>query len=544
MWWNPLTLAGTDPRTRLAPIAGAVLAALLGAPGAGLAQEAATGARPVASAEGAATDLPAFPDLPEAFGPDWLSDTVTRPHANVATSASRAPIRVLPLGAVELDAVGLLPRSITGLPPGLWGQSEPETLVRLFAAQPISGLPAALSFSQTLALAELDPPAGEAAEDGALFLARLDMLLARGALDPALALMERAGPTQPAVFQRFFDVSLLTGHGDRACAAMAAIPDIAPTFPARIFCLARTGDWPAAALTLGTGEALGRIGREDADLLARFLDPELFEGEPPLPPDPDLTPLDFQLRMAIAERPDLTGLPLAFLHADLSPLAGWRAQLHASERLMRSGAIEPQQWFAIYTARVPSASGGVWERVRAVQAVDAALLAGDAEAVERHLPEAFARMQEAGLAVAFSTVFAERLRRVPLTGEAGMLSRQIGLLSPDYEEIARGTVPQTDAEAFAFAIAKGEPTEAPVTDDAVAAALAAAFGAPGGAGDHRYRWFLDNDRMGEAFLRAMLVLGNREADPADLTDALRLLRGVGLEDVARRAALQLMLDGG
>jgi hypothetical protein len=225
----------------------------------------------------ASTDLP--PALPEAFAPDWLSDTVTRPHANVATSATRPQFEILPIDAVELDAVGLLPRSITGLTPNLWGASETEVLARLFRAQPVSGLPAALSLTEMLALAELAPPADGRAAEGELFLARLDMLLARGALDPALALMERAGPTDREVFRRFFDVSLLTGHGDRACRAMEANPDIAPTFPARIFCLARSGDWPAAALSFGTGEALGRFEPMEADLIARFLDPELFEGE-------------------------------------------------------------------------------------------------------------------------------------------------------------------------------------------------------------------------------------------------------------------------
>jgi hypothetical protein len=202
------------------------------------------------------------------------------------------------------------------------------------------------------------------------------MLLARGALDPALALMERAGPTDPQVFRRFFDVSLLTGHGDRACRAMDANPDIAPTFPARIFCLARGGDWPAAALSFGTGEALGRFEPMEADLIARFLDPELFEGEGP-------SATGSRAHAAVVpdahghrgtSRPD--GAAPRLVHADLSQLAGWRAQLDAAERLTRSGAIEPQQWFAIYTARVPSASGGVWDRVAAVQALDAALLAG------------------------------------------------------------------------------------------------------------------------------------------------------------------------
>jgi hypothetical protein len=202
---------------------------------------------------------PTLPDLPEAFVPSWLSDTVTRPHANIATSTARPQFEILPIDAVELDAVGLLPRSITGLPEDLWGTSEVADLARLFRAQPVTGLPAALAFTEMLSLSELVPPSGADAQRGELFLARLDMLLARGALDQALALMERAGPTDPQVFRRFFDVSILTGHADRACRAMDANPDIAPTFPARIFCLARGGDWPAAALSFGTGEALGRF---------------------------------------------------------------------------------------------------------------------------------------------------------------------------------------------------------------------------------------------------------------------------------------------
>jgi hypothetical protein len=50
--------------------------------------------------------------------------------------------------------------------------------------------------------------------------------------------------------------------------------------------------------------------------------------------------------------------------------------------------------------------------------------------------------------------------------------------------------------------------------------------------------------MGEAFLRAALVLGDREADPGDIADTLVLFRSVGLEDLARRASLQLMLAEG
>jgi len=487
------------------------------------------------------TAPPALPDLPEASQPDWLSNTVTRPHGNIATSATAPEITVMPIGAVQLDAVGLLPGSITGLPTNLWGASEAETLAQLIRAQPVQGLPAIQSFTETLALAELSPQQDSDTTSEALFLARLDMLLARGALDPAQALIERAGPTREQVFRRWFDVSLLSDHASRACAAMQANPDIAPTFPARIFCLARSGDWSAAALSLGTGEALGRITREEGDLIARFLDPELFEGEPPLPPDPNLTPLTFQMRVAIGERPDTTGLPLAFAHADLSDLAGWRAQLDAAERLTRSGAIEPTQWLAIYTDRVPSASGGVWDRVAALQRVDAAILAADARDVSQHLTSAWAAMEQAGLEVAFAEVYADLLLRLPLTGEAGLLARRIGLLSSTYERVAQNAVPQTATERFAFDIARGLPTIAPPGSSRTAQAVAAAFSAP--LPDHRYAWFVANNRLGEGLLRAALVLSAPVADSDDLTDALVLYRAVGLEDVARRAALQLLLIG-
>jgi hypothetical protein len=131
------------------------------------------------------------------------------------------------------------------------------------------------------------PPA-DAGGRGALLLARIDELLDVGALEQAAALLDAAGSAEPELFRRSFDVALLTGTEDRACAQMRANPQLAPTFPARIFCLARSGDWNAAALTLRTAQALGFVTEEEDALLSRFLDPELYEGDPPLAGnDPD-----------------------------------------------------------------------------------------------------------------------------------------------------------------------------------------------------------------------------------------------------------------
>lgn len=475
-------------------------------------------------------------EIAPAAEPEWLSETLLSPHGDIATSATPSEITVMPIGAVSLDAVGLLTPIQTGLPADLWAGSDSETLANLFRAQPTLGLPAVQSFTTMLALAELNPPPDSTAE-AELFLARLDMLLSRGAIDAARAMMERAGPTAPQVFRRWFDVSLLTGQPDRACAAMRANPDIAPSFPARIFCLARSGDWPAAALTLGTGEALGFIPPEEVELITRFLDPELAEEVAPLPLDLAPSPLHYVMRVAIGERPGANQLPLAFAHADLGDVAGWRAQLDAAERLARAGAITADQWQLIYTSRVPSASGGVWERVAALQAFDVALLAQDTDAVAATLPDAWGAMHEASLEVAFAESYATRLLRLPLIGEAAELAREVALLSGEYETVAQMAVPQSAEERFLFAIARGQ-SAAPAPDDSMSRMIADVFART--AMPDRFARMVAENRIGEALLRASLVLSDG-ADPDDIGDALALFRALGLETVARRAALQLLL---
>ena len=480
---------------------------------------------------------PAQEAVEDAAPPAWLSDTLLSPHGNIAVTATPAEITVMPIGAVSLDAVGLLSPIQTGLPADLWAGSDSATLANLFRAQPDLGLPSVQRFTTMLALAELNPPTDSTAE-AELFLARLDMLLSRGAIDAARAMMERAGPTAPQVFRRWFDVTLLTDQPDRACAAMRANPDIAPSFPARIFCLARSGDWSAAALSLGTGEALGFIDAQEGELIARFLDPELFEGEPPMPLDLAPSPLHYVMRVAIGERPGAGQLPLPFAHADLADVAGWRAQLDAAERLARAGAIAPAQWQLIATSRVPSASGGVWDRIDALQEFDVALLAQDPTAVADTLPPAWAAMQEAHLEVPFAELYSQRLMRLPLTGDPAMLARRVALLSGDYESVAQMAVPQSPGERFLFAIARGQ-SAPPAPAGALPRLIAGAFSST--EIPDRYARMVSEERIGEALLRAALVLGDGSGDFDDMQDALALFRALGLESVARRTALELLI---
>ncbi|MEI4470471.1 hypothetical protein [Frigidibacter sp. MR17.24] len=478
---------------------------------------------------------------------DWLSRSVATPvalprrgpaEAPVAAEAAPEQIAVTPLGDTTLDALGLVPAAQAGLARDLWGETPTEVLVGQIAAERTDMLPALRQLLYRLLTTELDPPF-DAQADGRLFLARVDKLLDLGALDPAMALLSLPDEPRPEPFRRWFDVSLLLGEEDRACETMNATPNIAPTFPARIFCLARGGDWSAAALSLGTGEALGQVDGETAELLARFLDPELADGAEPLPVPARVSPLVLRMMEAIGQPLPTATLPLAFAQSDLRDNVGWKARAEAAERLARSGAITPSQLFAIYAERPPAASGGVWDRIAAIAALDAAIARGDASLYEA-LPTAWAAMSAAELEVPFAETYGAQLAGLGLRGEAGAVAFRLGLLSPDYETVAQARAPRDGVEAFLVGLAKGDVTGL-VQPDQRGAAVRAAF-SRGAAPAAAEAQLLAGNRVGEAVLAAMgEITEGARGDLRDVTAGLKVLRAAGFEDAARRTALEFLI---
>lgn len=484
---------------------------------------------------------------------DWLSQSVAAPagqdNGGIAVAIDEPPVTgqggALPepvattaLDGPAPDGVGLIAPSVSGLPHDLWGAGLTREIAARLVAHPDDDLPALRQLFLTILLAEADPPV-DAAGKGELLQVRIDKLLSLGALEQASALIEAAGATTPELFRRAFDVGLLTGAEDRACEKMAAAPDLAPTVPARIFCLARSGDWDTAALTLHSAEALGEISADQAALLARFLDPDLFEGDP-VPPAPDpVTPLDWVMFDAIGEPLATDRLPIAFSYAELSPRAGWKAQIEAAERLTRGGTIPPNVILGLYTERAPAASGGVWDRAAAFQKFETALSSGDAARVASTLPEVWSRMQEAELEVPFSFLFGQRLIDLNLDGEAAAIALRVALLSPYLEAAARRMAPAGPQETFLVALANGDPT-AVVPPDSMARAIAAAYRTPALPAEGQA--LLDGKRTGEAILLAIDSIGRGvQGDLRGVTEGLSLLRAAGLPGVARRTALELMI---
>ena len=137
-------------------------------------------------------------------------------------------------------------------------------------------------------------------------------------------------------------------------------------------------------------------------------------------------------------------------------------------------------------------------------------------------------------------LFAPRLAKIKLDGKAAVIAWRLRLLSSEYESAAATPPDQTRQSRFLATLAKGEPASdlaASPQEKAIVRGFAQESEMPAA-----QKLLLDQGRLGEAILVTMKSFshgadGNLEAAALSLA-AFRLM---GLEDIARRAALQLLL---
>ncbi|MEP3688682.1 MAG: hypothetical protein ABJN05_16495 [Sulfitobacter dubius] len=459
----------------------------------------------------------------------------------VADNALAPEVQVTPLGDGAPRRIGLVPSSVTGLRGDIWMGSDTAALIDRIRDLPDLHLPAAQALLYTVLLAEAQAPQGEARNGDLLALARGEKLMELGALDPALSLIEQAGvTTSTAHFDLWMQLSLLTGTEHRVCERLMKAPHLTRDYGTRIFCNARAGNWENAALTFGSAQALGLLPEEQLELFDRFLNPDFYEGAEPLRVPRQMDPMTFRLFETIGEPLPSRILPRAYAVADLRDIAGWKSQLEAAERLTRAGALPDNLLLGLYTDRQPAASGGVWDRVAALQRFETALRTSSPEAVAKTLPPAWEAMREASLEVAFATLFAEPLSTIPLAGHAAILARDVALLSPAYEAAAARVIGRSPEDELLRAVARGDTPAGPAPDAPLAAAVHDAFTNSAPRAD---LMALARDKeLGMAVLRLLSLLHDgASGDTSALRDALATLRALGLEDTARRAALQIVL---
>lgn len=455
---------------------------------------------PLSASEWLSGSVKAPPRESSAWRPGDVPPPQIRGYGNpqpIAESGSVGKIEVTRLDGTNPDLAGTVTAGKAGLPKDLWRGSEVATISEQILQTPARP-PSMNALLQRILKAQLLPPEDAQTNRGQLFLARTDRLLDMGALDQAQALLFAAGHGDPEQFRRLFDIALLEGDESRACETMNTTPGIAPSFSARIFCLAHSGDWAAAAIGLNGADDLGLIDAEQAQLLTHFLHDSYVDSDEELIPSDRVSPLEFRIHEAIGQPLPTHPLPVAFAQSDLRANTGWKARLEAAERLARAGALTPSRLRGIYSEQEPAASGGVWERAATMQALEAAISAGD---VSTALPRAFDEFRSADMAGVLAAMVASDLP-MDSKDEAGQIT--------DWLRQWQGLPGSGQAETL---------TE-----------LQADLPKP------------PTDRMGEALLTAMTDIdAGMSGDLPRAARGIAMLRALGLDADADLAAAQLTL---
>lgn len=302
---------------------------------------------------------------------DWLSLPGLAPLTEELIEPSLRPsdetmtnITVTELALTETKSYGLIPAKISGIPKDFWTDLDPNMLGQLLGSLSTAGLPTTNELLLRALLAETDG-------NEAVLTARVQALLDRGAVHAAISLLEQSGINTPATFSLLGQSALLIGNTKRMCQSFISKPHLSKDEALKIYCLAREGDWELAVLTYFTLDALETFNPTISALIKVDLDPELI-GELSLGPivSKRVSELEFRLRESAGQRPPTQGLPLRFAYTDLSETTGWKQQLEAAEKLAIMSSLPANKLLEYYSKGSPSATGGIWERVRTVQALD------------------------------------------------------------------------------------------------------------------------------------------------------------------------------
>ena len=466
---------------------------------------------------------------------------ITNSLNRVSMAQANLPkIEVTKLDDVKSSSVGLLPPTVTGFPTSLWKESQADDLVGLLRNLGSPSSPAVQKLLFQMLLAEAEAPlTTDSAEE---FLSeRISILIESGAIDPAIALLERASPLPPKLVPKLFEASLLGSQYEPACKQVLDLGANYQNDAGRIYCYALEGDWLTASLIYNTTKALDNTETSTLLLLGEFL--EIEEPSEQLLPlnEIALTPLDFRLYETLGYHVTRENLGNAYIFGDLSGDNGWYAQLIAAERLAENGVIDANRFLGIFTAYDPQSSDGIWERVRAVQELDKALsLSSSIKEVELALENAWKLFQYSPNSAIFAEVFTPRLLDKELTPNSEIMAIKIGMLSSSFDAVISNSIAINAVEPIVFAFTNQEAKFVRPTTT-LEKTLLDAFYRPRIPSYARLQ--LADGKLGEVILNALIQLERGIAgDMQDLLESISTLRHVGLERVSQRTAIWLILS--
>lgn len=506
------------------------------------------------------------PDEPITVAP---SDETYGAVGGTAGGGFDADIGSTALAAPSVEAAGLVGAGALGLDDAMWGATPGARAIALIDAAEPTALHAVDRLLRRVLVAGATPPEGA---DG-LLAARARALIRFGAAEEASSLAGAAGrDASPALRRARAEAALIVGRDETLCEKDVLGAD-APADPGgtdafwpglRAYCLARTGD-PLAAVAVNAMVELGSVDPTDAPLLEALVDESLIDYVP-VPHASTLTPLRIAMlrSMGRVNRPSIESAPLPMI-AGLFALesTGAKGALIAAERLEAVGAIDTKILREMYVSFADAVDGPLGQRAKAVR--DAGK-APEAEAMGRAL------VATAGDGFAqFARVMAPMAARIPadrarglntlgyalrdamllggFTGEAGAWSREQGTATPEERADIAAVMAVADAGwSDAWTRDFGDILRARTRggDEHARRALASLAGlgiAPRpDMPDEGILRAAREQKVAETVLTAAAMLGTESPPTARTLDTvIRALRRVGLEEEARRIAIEAMI---
>ena len=465
---------------------------------------------------------------------EWLSKENSKFQKNILDvknldKENADDIQVTTLSSRDYQTIGLLPIYVTGIPTTIWRNSNFDDLEYSFKKMPTFSYSPIQELVYALLLAEARPPLDEP-ERYAFLEARLNKLLKYGAVDPAIALIERASPVPERMIPLLFNISLLSSNNFPVCDPIFQYTKNKDLQAELIYCYARKGDWLTAHLILKTGEVLGDLSAQEVSLLDRYLEVDFNVDLNALLPPPELiTPLEYRLYEAIGEPIPAEYLPIQYSQSDLSGENGWRAQVIAAERLSSTGAIPGNQILGIYTNNSPGVSGGVWERVKAVSDLDEAL--ESEENVEQYFQEAWKIFKQTDQLIVFAKLFGLRVFEKNLSQTSQKIAADLLLLINNFEL----TESYWSSNDIRFGLISGDFSRVMASNE-TERTIFKVFTEP--SIPFLVEQKLNQGKLGEVILNSILQFETGiEGNLRDFSESLSTLNLIGLGTTARRAAL-------
>ena len=486
---------------------------------------------------------------------DWLENADGSKNRSDITD-QRAKDTVSPaivktkLEPINLNGVGIIPSSIAGLSSSLWVGSDEEQVAAYFSNLPELRFSRAQTLLKRILIIESDPPKSSKSSKNAghhFLLARINKLMDIGALDEAETLILKAKPLNDMIFQKWVQISFLTGRLSNICRNISQTPRLSKDLSLNIICLARSGDWNAAALILSNASALEQLTRETEKILTLYLDPEMIEDESFSETQESRDPMIFYIREINGLTSTQEMLPPKFLYNDLHQARTLRRKVSAAEKLAQNRAISEGILFNIYRSTKPAGSGGIWERMDAVQKLDNSLISKNWQLIQKNLERCIIAMYEKNLLTQFADEYYPKLARFWPQTDTEKLNELISVIL-----VLNGKIPDPwrnyvskkpklalalllaksedfdvlDLKTYVYSIQKNSPNFDPFFSFEATVEAAAA----------------KDETQGHKIISALrLVADGIDSNPTDLQKSLLLLDSAGQDEFAKTLLIEFLI---